>query len=420
MRVAIRLAVLCVLPCGLWLGWEVVRAERGRGLAVRHLARARWAQARQELARYLRLHPRDSEARVMLAEAYGRDDALDAVAAAEKAIASLERVPDDSPLGSKARAQEGRLRFLLLQQPARAERLLRRAIDLDRDNYDAHYMLWKLLDMTGRTYLTESVFWRVYELSPLEERTLRLREWFLSEFNLSSETAPLDRRMGFLDASENPGVVAVYRRLQQFRAAEPESPIAACAMARLFLREGMRDKAREVLGEFESVEDANTEPYYIATRISVLLDFGEFEQARACLERWPEPKSGYEYWKWKATLLDEVERNDEEAIAAYDQALSVWPGREDWQLMFRKAHCLNRLGRIHEAEDVRRQVERFEKAMERDVHAALVKSLAHLDNPREVASIADFYRKLGRTREADGWEEYRQRLIRGHSALPVP
>jgi len=336
--------------------------------------------------------------------------------ASENSIANLQRIPDNSPLGAKARAQEGRLRFLLLNQPVHAERLLRRAIELDPQNFDAHYMLWKLLDMTGRAYQTEELFWHVYELSGPEERALRLREWFLSEFSPGSETAPLDRNMGFFDNPEMPGFVVEYRRFEQFRAAEPDSPIAGSAIARLFMRERMRDRAREMVEEVGLLDGAYREPYYVATRISVLLDFGEFEQARACFDRWPEPKSGFEYWKWKAVILDEVERDDQGAIAAFDQALAVWPGREDWQLMFRKAHCLNRLKRAREAEDLRQKAERFEKALQRDVRADLRKSLARLDDSEAIASIVDFYRKLGRTREADCWEVHRRAVLDGLQA----
>src|SRR5207245_125436 len=117
--------------------------------------------------------------------------------------------------------------------------------ELDPNHYDAHYMLWKVLDLTSRPHLAEAVFWRVFELGPPPSRPELLREWFLSEFSPGSGAAPLDRIMGILEESETPSVPGQYKRLQAFRAAEPEAPIAGAALARLFLQEGRREQALE-------------------------------------------------------------------------------------------------------------------------------------------------------------------------------
>src|SRR5438874_222517 len=146
MKHLFRLIILLLLVGGGWLGWLVAKAQKSQAAGMRHMARQEWAQARTELSRYLRLHPGDETARLMLAEAYARDDSLEPVQAAQSAIDQLQRVADRSGLGAKARVQEARLRFLILNQPVRAEKLFRRAIQLDPDNYDANFMLWKLLD----------------------------------------------------------------------------------------------------------------------------------------------------------------------------------------------------------------------------------------------------------------------------------
>jgi tetratricopeptide (TPR) repeat protein len=421
MKFLLRLMILVLVACGGWLGWEVVRANHNRTAAARSIARENWAQARLELARYLRLRPGDSQARLMFAESYARDDSLSAELSAKNAIEQLQCIPDSVPVGARARTQEGRLRFLILNQPIRAESLFRRAIELDDGNYDAHFMLWKLLDMTGRSHLTETLFWRVYELSPALERPLRLREWYLSEFSPGSENAPFDRSMGFLEEAEKPGALVDFRRLQQFTLAEPESPIAGAAVARLFLRENLREKSRETLDQIDRLDGAYSEPYYIATRIQVLLECGEFDDVEECFKRWPEPRSGFEFWKFKAIILDEIRRDNEAAVEEYDRALEVWPGRDDWQLMFRKAHCLNRLGKKREADEVRNAAARVEKLMERDVHVGVRQALGHLDDPAAIATVVDFYRKLGRTRESQAWEEHRQQLIAAlQSVLSAP
>lgn len=410
MKLSTRLAFIAAIACAGWLGWEVVRAHRGRTTAVRHFSRQDWAEARADLRRYLRLHPGDTRARLMLAQAFARDDSLGALQV-PGAIDQLQRIPDESPQGATARTMEGRLRFLILFQSVRGERLFRRAIAIDPDFYDAHYMLWKLLDMTSRTHLMEPVFWRVYELSLPDNRPELLREWFVSEFSHLASTAALDRKMGILAESEIPSPLGQSRRLQAFRAAEPESPIAGAALARLFLQEGRRDDAREFVEETDSLAGAYHEPYYVATRLAILLEFGEFEQVEECFNRWPEPRSGYEYWKWKAIILDEIRHDDSAAIAAYDRALGVWPGKEDWQLMHRKAHCLSRLGKNIEADEIRKTIARIEIAVQRDSIARLRMALAHLDDPAEVALLVDFYLKLDRGREAAKWEERRRQLV---------
>lgn len=420
MKRSTRVALLFVVAGAFWLGWEVVRALRGHATAISHLSRQEWAEGRSDLRRYLRLRPGNAPARMLLAEAFARDESLDGAQATQSAIDQLQRIPDSSPLGAKARSQEGVLRFLVLHQPVRAERLLRRAIELDPNHYDAHYMLWKVLDLTSRSYLTEAVFWRVFELARPKDRPLILREWFLSEFSPGSGAESLDRMMGILKESEGPSVLAQYKRLHAFREAEPESPIARAALARLFLQEGKRDEALEFVEESGSLAGANNEPYYVATRVAILLDFGEFEQAEVCIERWPEPRSGYEYWKWKAIILDDVKHDDLAAIAAYDRALEVWPGNDDWALMHRKAHCYSRLGRNGEADEIRKSSARIESQMQRDSIARLRVALGLLDDPAEMARIVDFYTKLDRGHEAEMWEARRRELVASSGrVLPI-
>lgn len=420
MKRSTRVALLFVVPSVALLGREVVRALRGHATAVSHLSRQEWAQGRSDLRRYLRLRPGNAPARMLLAEAFARDESLDGVQATQAAIDQLQQIPDSSPLGARARKQEGLLRFLVLHQPVRAERLFRQAIELDPNHYDAHYMLWKVLALTSRSHLTEAVFWRVFELARPEDRPLVLREWFLAEFSPGSGAEALDRMMGILADSERPNVLGQYRRLHAFRAAEPESPIAGVALARLFLQEGKRDEALEFVDESGSLAGAYHEPYYVATRVAILLDFGEFEQAEACLERWPEPQSGYEYWKWKAIILDDVKHDDLAAIAAYDRALEVWPGNDDWALMHRKAHCFSRLGRNGEADEIRKTSARIEYQMQRDSIARLRLALGHLDDPAEMARLVDFYTKLDRGREAAMWEARRRELVASSDrVLPI-
>ena len=412
MKLLIRLTILLLIAGGAWLTWEVVRAQRGRAQAVRFMSREAWPQARVELQRYLRLHPSDAKARLMLAESYARDESSGDVRNVELAIVQLQRVPDDSPQGAKARAHEGRMRFLILDQPMQAERLFRRAIELAPDGFDAHFMLWKLLDMTGRHQLTEPIFWRVLELCPVPERPLRMREWYLSEFSPGMSTAPLDEKMGVADETERSGLVAEFRRLQRFRVAEPDSPVATAALARLFLRQGVRAQAQEFLESAQLLEGAFDNPYYVAAWIALLMDLGEFDRVGELFDRWPGSRTGFEYWKWEGIICDEIRHDDACASTALDRATEAWPGTLDWQLMYRKAHCLARSGSHRQAEEVRAQAHAIEQLMEKSVQARVRKAMSQLNDPQQIAVIVDYYQKLNRPREAEFWKNHSQEIER--------
>ncbi len=407
MKILLRLMLLLLAVGAVWLAWEVIRAQRGRAAAAQAMRHEAWPAARSDLYRYLRLHPGDPQSRLMLAEAYACDDTIPADQSAELALDQLQRIPDESALGAKARTQEGRLYFLVLNQPARGERLLRRALELDPESCDANYMLWKLLDVTGRMHLTEPYAWKAIEHCPAGDRPARMREWYQTEFSPAAGAAPLDEKMGFLGQKDESYLLPEFRRLQQFRFAEPDSAVAAAALSRLFLRRGIRAKAQEFLESARSVAGAFDDPYYVASWIALWMDLGEFEQAEQLFTHWPGERSGYEYWKWEGIICDEVRHDDRGAVAALERAGSVWPGGLDWQLLFRKAHCLVRMKADREAEQVRSHASSVEHMMEPEVQKAVRQALQHLEDPDQLAVVVDFYRKLGRPREADFWEAYR-------------
>src|SRR5579872_736547 len=367
MKHLLRLTLLLLTVGAGWLAWEVCRAERGRSLAAQLMRREVWPQARAELFRYLRLHPADAQSRLMLAEAFVRDDSLHGDESAGLAVDQLQRIPDTSELGAKARMQEGRLRFLILNQPTRAEKLLRHSLELDSDSFDANYLLWKLLDVTGRMHLTREFFWKAYELGPEAERPLRMREWYHTEFSPAAGNMPLDEKMGFTNPQDDSYLITEFRRLQQFRVAEPDSPIAAAALSRLFLRRGIRAKAQEFLESAQSIEGAFDDPYYVPSWIALLIDLGEFDRAEELFRRWPGERSGYEYWKWEGIICDEVRHDDKGAVAAFDKVAGIWPGELDWQLLYRKAHCLVRMKADREAAQARSQALLIERMMEPEV-----------------------------------------------------
>jgi tetratricopeptide (TPR) repeat protein len=259
-------------------------------------------------------------------------------------------------------------------------------------------------------HLTQPYFWKAYELGPEADRPQHMREWYQTEFSPTAAALPLDEKMGFTNSNDDSYLNAELRRLQQFAAAEPDSPIAAAALSRLFLRRGMRAKAQEFLESAQSIEVAFDDPYYVASWIALLIDMGEFERAEELFRRWPGEQSGYEYWKWEGIICDEVRHDDRGAVAAFDKAGNIWPGELDWQLLYRNAHCLVRMKADHEAEKARARALSIERMMELDVQIPVRQAMRHLDDAAQVAVVVDFYRKLGRIREAHYWETYRQQV----------
>lgn len=267
------------------------------------------------------------------------------------------------------------------------------------------------MDLIGRSDLAEPLFWRVYELAPEEGRALRLREWYMSQFFPVTANIGLERMMGLLGENQPPTAKTEASRYIQFRNAEPDEALSHAALARWFIREGDHKFALKLLDEAaERVHNQRQDPFYLATRIETLIALGEFDQADVCFDEWPEPHGGYEYWKWRAIVLDEVRGQFHQAPRAYDRALSVWPGAVDWRTRARKAACLAHAGDHPAAEAERAAANALEKLVQEDMQIRIRKVLGSLRNPAELEVVADFYEKLGRQREAACWRSEIERL----------
>ena len=384
----------------------VVRAETGLSTAEKMMKRSAWRQARRALRRYLWLQPHDAAAHLKMAEALIRDNRLTQEESVFPAIKHLQEIDDSSPLGAVARTQEGRLTFLILHQPSRAERLFRRAIELDSDARDASYFMWKLLSMTERWYLCAPYFWKVYEQTPDRDKAVLLREWYLTEFSPGTANALLNRNMGFLTA----GAETDLRRLSEFHRQEPDSPTNVSALARWYLRKRNFKQALELLETGSRPEGVFADRFFVATLVEALVETGHLDRAETVFDRWPEPHTGYEFWKWQGIIDDEIHRDDANAIAAYQKALDTWAGRMDWPTRHRMAHCFSRMGKRQRADQERKFANAVEKLMEPDVHKKLRIALAQLNRADQIRHIVRFYRKLHRNREARCWEQVIEQL----------
>ncbi len=409
-RIVVMVLLVVSLGVGVPTAVAVIRAQTGLHAAQELLAHQLWPQARERLASYLWLHPRDGMAQLLMAEAFARDDALPADEAAHQAIDCLARIPDSSPLAAEARLRQGGLNFLILQKPGCAEQLVRRSIELG-GGLPAYQLLWTLLNFTGRSDDTEEIFWHVYELSSDDQRPLVLRDWYMHQFFPGSANEPLDRRMGVLAGNESPTRMSESRRFLRFREREPEAAVNHIVVAQWLQEERDPEFAGRLLDAVaKEFPAAKSDPFFVSVNVATQLDLGQFDRAQASFRQWPENDRGHAYWKWRAIILDDVEGQHAAALEAYDRALQLWPGPADWRLRHRQAGCLARLRRAEESAAMVERIERLKALNAVEAHEGLRAALGSLQDAEQLAVVPDFYRQLGRNREAECWDKHIQRL----------
>ncbi len=400
------LVAVGVLGVGGYIGATRIGASRALDRARVAIQVQDWRTARIELKTYLDVFPSDGFARLNLAEAFFKDSALDSDRAVTSAIKQLELVQRESSFWPAARVQEARMCLFARWQPHQSESLLRESLATDPENVDAHYMLWKLYDLTGRSHLAEPHFRKVLEATPVAQRPFRLREWYLSQFYPATANPEIDQLLGFLEPGGTHNGVTELRRLEAFRDREPQAALNHAAVARWYSLEGDPKTALQLLQKALDAADAPLqEPFFVATLAQVLFDLGEFDNALKYYRAWPGERSGYEYSRLGAILADEAERDYERAIHGYRQVISVWPGQADWRIQFRLARCLAKHGDERAAELTRLKAKEVELLMEEKVHSPLHRMLATPAQPEICERMTQFYEQLGLVFEAQHWRD---------------
>ena len=407
--------VLLVLVTGAfsWLGMQTfgnrARAEKMIERAQEENLPNLWKHARLELEEYLQfpLFSSDGDAQLLLVEALIHDESLTHEDAVKEALTQLRNIPSEAPQGAQARAKEGKLYLMMVHKLGLAESALREAIKLNPKDEESHFLLWKLLELTGRADWSEEIFWRVYELTHPDRRPVRLRQWYMTQFFAPTANLMLERQMGLLGTEEVPSSDNEYERFDYFRKVEPTWPVAHAALAKWFLDETdpnfakrMLDEAAEKLGD-KRFED----PFFVATLIRCLTDLGQYDEAREAFKRWPTAQKGYDYFKWQAVLLSELDDDDEQAANLFEQALASWPGPVDWQTRHRKKTCLQKLQKHQEAQKELEKAKQIEKLMEREQHSQVRDALANLGTRDCYNIMVKFYTDLGMQREAKAWQD---------------
>lgn len=392
--------------------------ERARDLA----ADGRLDEARDAAVRYLRWRPNDDSARLVLAAILVKSaDEIQSpgeeAKAIDDAIAHLDRIPDDSEHGPEARLRSARLLLLLKKKPIAAEHRLRRALDRNRNIYGAYLLLWSVLDVTRRPDEIEPIFDRVIAMCPPKDRPTYLRQWFFSQFSPATANLDLDRLFGILSPGESPTLHSTLTRFELFHETEPDVALHVANAAWVLDRANHGPEAFARL-QILLPDAASTDSHVAAVRAEVAYDVGEATAFEQCIEDWPAPRTGPRYWKWRGILLEEFRQDDAGAVAAYDRALAEWPGSIDWQIMFRKANCLRRLGRVADSDAVKRKAERMEQLNRPETQTPVGRALSDLRDPAGLSAVVEFYEAIGRPRDARLWREYLDTLKGEAGPLP--
>jgi tetratricopeptide (TPR) repeat protein len=400
-------------------GFRLYQMQRGLFRARQLADVGKYPAAREQLKSYLRLHPSDSAAYLLMAELLVKDDessepVLDRVPAA---LSWLEQVPDNCAESAVARLQEARLHLLFYQRAGRAERLLQRSLQRNPESLDGNLLMWKLMVLTGRQPESGPYFWKVYERSPDEGRGSLLRDWYFSEFDANTLCEPFDDAFGIPKVDPQQRTPREFRRYLRFRSAEPDEPRNGAALARYMLIKGDPKTALELLRKYSPDFDATDDPVVIQVLFETYVELGDFERAIRVFRRWPEPHSGFRYWRFRGMYEEEVLKKPERAVQSFDHALATDAGKVDWLSMTRLEHCLMRIGQTDRAAKVRERVERIRKIMNSAQRVRLHEALRRLNDPESLQPVIEFYRKLDRRHEVTEWERYCRRLREGNALV---
>jgi len=407
------LLLLPAVAAAAWFMWA--RYESRTAAMLQEQGRQYLRERRDELAesafdRCLQYTPLDAELILLWAEAVISGRNRTPQQAAELALTRLQQIPDSSPFAAEARMREGRLGLLVLLKPDFAESRLRKSLQLGPPTLDANYLIWKACDLTERFSDSEPWFWAAYELTPVEQQPERLREWYTSQFSPQAANAELDRLMGFLEPERFSDDTVTLARLAAFRRNEPDSFLTAAAEAHFMIHLRDRDPAIELLLKQWQRPGAITQDFLMSTLVDVLLETGRLDEAQVIFERWT-PGQSFQWLRTAGRMQQIVYQQDAEAVQLFEKALPIWPGPIDWSLLHFKAQSLAKLGQRTDSETARVRAKEIELLMELEVHRELRQALLDLRRPENLQKMEDFYRKIGRDREANEWKKHLERLF---------
>jgi len=284
---------------------------------------------------------------------------------------------------------------LALGRAAQAEESLQRAITANPADFAPWRLLLKILRVEDRTLEAEQMGWKAYAQIRADERPELLRELTLSLLaDLPDEIlrTTLERWVE-ADRTDVDAQVALWQRMAAApRAGDPDRPALLAALDALLSSHPDHVGAREAL-------------------VAALADAGEPERGRVLLDRWPEAARDARFWRLRGRWDLEYDRRPEEAVAALQRALAVFP--QDWRSWYRLARAQRILGRSEDGRRAAESVSRIREIVDPlTLGPRLNAAVNHLADPAALQDLAILCDRAGLKRLADAW-----RLL-AHDATP--
>jgi tetratricopeptide (TPR) repeat protein len=286
-----------------------------------------WPLVRSGGQRYLRRHPADAEAIVLVAQAEAAEQGYD------RALALLAKVPANSPYSPEARLKQGQV-LRQLYRGAAAERAFRQAADQG-------------LASSAPQRVIDAARLGLIQLFAIELRNDEARRLIWALYRASPEPVAVLELLGRLDI-EGAEPHEASQELQKFIANDPGDFAACLGLAHHYMVLGRAGEAR-LLAE-RCLETQSDSLASWEALLGCLEDLGENRALAEAIERVPRTadESAW-YWKYRGIAAEDMEQW-EAAESAFRQAVQRDPF--DSRLQYRLGRLLRHVGKdISEADE---------------------------------------------------------------------
>jgi tetratricopeptide (TPR) repeat protein len=371
-RLGLAIVLVAMACAGILLAvraWPESDPDRLRELALIELQSGRLAGAAAALDRLRvrgRMTPADWMLRAQVDQASGR---------ISEALSDLQAVPDDDPMGARARLQEGQLE-LRRDRARAAEAACLRAVARDPRLVEARRQLVYIYGMQMRRRELHAQFEALSGLTPLTFDQVRL--WCLS-------------RMSDWDPREVKGV------LESFVAADPEDRASRLTLADTYRRLNRPGEAERLLDGLPS-----SDPDARVIRIRMAQDRGDDRTIESLLEAGPDDHVGLARTRGKRAL---GRRDFAAAIRYFRLVLDAEPNDRD--TLFNLATAMTLTGDVAAAKALRKAAEDYDNL------ESLIEQVSRPSKHEDTAilrALGAAYAAFHRRPEARAW--YRLALAR--------
>ncbi len=329
----------------------------------------------------------------------------------------LDEIEPGSRVYADARVAKAKQMLLTKIQVRAAERVLEEVLQVDPTHSAANQLLFTIYSLTSRADRADPAFWVGFHQLPAEEQPVAFRHWFLSQFTRNAANRAFDVGTGIVPLEREPSDDDIIRRFIVFKDSEPSEAIHYGAMANWWLWRTETQTALEILEIGQERADTVAEEVYLSSLVQALLNQGNFAQVGELLETWPEAERGFNYLRHRGVYLESTDQI-EQAVMAYQQCLTVWPGPIDANVRHRLSQCLQRLGRAEEAAAVVAQTEVARLWLE-DRWSMVRKAIDYLHDEQAVGVLLDFFTAIGKQEAVAFMTEHRSRMAAARAGAPA-